>query len=161
MSQIDVPTLSATTATAASAYTFRACLFSIAGELLAIDLRYVREVFPVEYVTPVPRMPSVLVGVANLRGTVMPLVDIRPALGLAPASVPPKLAVVIKHGSQQAGLLIDDVPEIRTVSSAGLLTPPTQPDRSSQPFIAALLPIESKMGGLIEVPTLLSIVERG
>jgi purine-binding chemotaxis protein CheW len=69
--------------------------------------------------------------------------------------------VVIKHGPQQAGLLIDDVPEIRTVSADSLLTPPTQPDRSAHPFIAALLPIDGKMGGLIEVPTLLSIVERG
>lgn len=158
MAQIDVPVLSTA---AAAAHTFRACLFVIAGEWLAIDLRYVREVFPVESVTPVPKMPSVLVGVANLRGTVMPLVDIRPALGLPPAPVPQKLAVVIKHGPQQAGLLIDDVPEIRTVSADALLTPPTQPDRSAQPFIAALLPIDGKMGGLIEVPALLSIVERG
>ena len=109
MAQIDVPVLSTA---AAAAHTFRACLFVIAGEWLAIDLRYVREVFPVESVTPVPKMPSVLVGVANLRGTVMPLVDIRPALGLPPAPVPQKLAVVIKHGPQQAGLLIDDVPEM-------------------------------------------------
>ena len=160
MAQIDVPVLSTPTA-AASAHTFRACLFAIAGELLAIDLRYVREVFPIESVTPVPKMPSVLVGVANLRGTVMPLVDMRPALGLPPAPVPQKLAVVIKHGPQQAGLLIDDVPQIRTLSADALLTPPTQPDRSAQPFIAALLPIDGKMGGLIEVPALLSIVEQG
>ncbi|MEX5214885.1 MAG: chemotaxis protein CheW [Nitrospiraceae bacterium] len=160
MKQVAVPVLSPTTS-AASTHTFRACLFAIAGELFAIDLRYVREVFPIESVTPVPKMPSVLVGVANLRGTVMPLVDMRPALGLLHPSILQKLAVVIKHGSQQAGLMIDDVPEIRTVSADALLTPPTQPDRIAQPFIAALLPIDGKMGGLIEVPTLFSIIERG
>lgn len=158
MTQIDIPVLAMTTATAATR-TFRACLFAIADELFAIDLRYVREVFPLESVTPVPRMPSILVGVANLRGSVMPLVDLRPALGLPPAL--PKLAVVIKHGPLQAGLLIEDVPEIRTVSEDTLLTPPTQPGRSAQPFIAALLPIDGKMGGLIEVPMLLTIAERG
>lgn len=161
MAQIDVPVVLSTPTGAASAHTFRACLFAVAGECFAIDLRYVREVFPIESVTPVPNMPAVLVGVANLRGTVMPLVDMRPALGLPPAPVAQRLAVVIKHGPHQAGLLIDDVPEIRTLSADALLEPPAQPDRNAHPFIAALLPIDGRMGGLVEVPALLSIVERG
>ena len=71
------------------------------------------------------------------------------------------LARAVRSIKQPWMVTYDDVPEIRTVSADALLTPPTQPDRSAQPFIAALLPIDGKMGGLIEVPTLLSIVERG
>src|SRR5437764_15368771 len=46
----------------------RVCLISLSGELFAIDLRHIREVFEVDSVTPVPGMPRALAGVVNLRG---------------------------------------------------------------------------------------------
>ena len=63
-----------------SAAPSRICLITLGGEFFAIDLRHVREVFELESITPVPGMPLSLVGVANLRGTVVPLADLRPAL---------------------------------------------------------------------------------
>ena len=60
----------------------RAAVISMGGEILTIDLKNVREVFVVESITPVPGMPSGLVGVTNLRGTVIPLFDLRPMFGL-------------------------------------------------------------------------------
>ena len=56
------------------------CVLTLGGELFAIDLRHVSEVFEVEAVTAVPSMPSYLTGVTNLRGTVITLVDLRGAL---------------------------------------------------------------------------------
>lgn len=139
----------------------RVCLALIGGELFALDLRYVREVFPVEHLTPVPRLPSVIVGVANLRGTIMPLVDVRAALGLSGHMAGQRYAVVISHGIQQAGLLVDDVPEIRTVAKDTLLAPPAQQDRAARPFISAMVSFDGRMGGMVEVPTLLAGVEGG
>ena len=54
----------------------RAAIVSLGGEIFTIDLQNVREVFVVESITPVPRMPSGLVGVTNLRGSVIPLLDL-------------------------------------------------------------------------------------
>lgn len=139
----------------------RVCVALIGGELFALDLRYVREVFPVEHLTPVPKMPSVIVGVANLRGTIMPLVDVRAALGLAGHAAGQKYAVVINHGTQQVGLLVDEVPEIRTIAKETLLAPPAQQDRAARPFISAMVSFEGRMGGMVEVPTLLAGVEGG
>jgi purine-binding chemotaxis protein CheW len=59
------------------------CVLTLGGELFAIDLRHVSEVFEVEAVTVVPSMPSLLTGVTNLRGTVITLVDLRGSLGLS------------------------------------------------------------------------------
>ena len=69
-------------AKAAGSSTMRAAIISLGGELFTIDLKSVREVFVVESITPVPGMPSGLVGVTNLRGTVIPLLDLRPMFGL-------------------------------------------------------------------------------
>ena len=162
MSQIDLPVIPAHTPSAQPAGgTLRVCLATIGNELFAIDLRYVREVFTVEDTTPVPRMPAVIVGVANLRGTIMPLVDVRSALGLGNAATGERFAVVIKHGTQQVGLLVDAVPEIRTVSRDEVLASPSQPDRAARPFISGILPVEGRMGGIVEVPALLARVEGG
>ncbi len=141
-----------------SAVPSRICLITLGGELFAIDLRHVREVFELESVTPVPGMPASLVGVANLRGTVVPLADLRPSLGVS-ASTTPKYAVVVRSGAQQVGILIDEVPEIRTIHADDLLTASAQGLTESRPFLSGLLKIEDRMSGMVEVSRLLASVE--
>ncbi len=136
----------------------RVCLISMGGELFALDLRHVREVFEVDSVTPVPGMPSTLTGVANLRGTVIPLADLRPALGLPPEGSP-KYAVVVRHMNQQMAVLVDEVPEIRTIRPEEVLAPPTNDSNENRPFVSAILTVEGRMSGMVEVSTLLSCVE--
>lgn len=136
----------------------RICLLTLGGELFAIDLRHVREVFELESVTPVPGMPSTLVGVANLRGTVMPLADLRPSLGI-PATAALPFVVVVRHGQQQVGILIDAVPEIRTIHPDDLLSATSRGLSESRPFLSGLVKIEERMSGMMEVQKLLACVE--
>jgi len=136
----------------------RICLITLGGEYFAIDLRHVREVFELESITPVPGMPASLVGVANLRGTVVPLADLRPSLGV-PASATPKYAVVVRQGAQQVGILIDEVPEIRTIHPDDLLAASTRGVTDSRPFLSGLVKIEDRVSGMVEVGRLLASVE--
>lgn len=136
----------------------RVCLITLGGELFAIDLRHVREVFELEAVTPVPGMPSCLVGVANLRGTVVPLADLRPQLGVA-STAAQKYAVVIRQGSQQVGIVVDEVPEIRTIHAEDLLAATARGVAESRPFLSGLLKVEGRMSGLVEVSRLFASVE--
>jgi purine-binding chemotaxis protein CheW len=129
---------------ARSAVPSRICLISLGGEFFAIDLRHVREVFELESITPVPGMPPSLVGVANLRGTVVPLADLRPSLGVS-ASTTQKYAVVVRQGMQQVGILIDEVPEIRTIHPDDMLAASTRGVTDSRPFLSGLLKIENRM----------------
>jgi purine-binding chemotaxis protein CheW len=136
----------------------RVCLISLGGELFAIDLRSVGEVFEVDSITPVPAMPPALAGVANLRGTVVPIVDLRTVLGL-PDDGPLSFAVVIRHGGRQVGVLVDRVPEIRTVQREEFLPAPAGGSNGPKPFVSGVLRIEERIGGVVEVPTLLAYVE--
>ncbi|MGH7231739.1 MAG: chemotaxis protein CheW [Nitrospiraceae bacterium] len=139
----------------------RVCLISLGGELYAIDLRSVREVFEVESVTPVPGMPAALVGVANLRGVVIPLVDLRFLLGLPVSGPPPQFAVVVRHGSRQVGVLVEQVPEIRNLQKDQFL-PAVQTARAeSRPFVSTVLRIEDRLGGVLEVPIVFEHMESG
>ncbi len=137
----------------------RVCLISLAGELFAIDLLSVGEVFEVDTITPVPNMPSVLAGVVNLRGSIIPIADLRRILDLPPGDPPAKYAVVIRHEGQHVGVLVDQVPEIRTVPAQDLHEAPSSGSQASRPFVSSILTIENRISGVVEVPTLLACME--
>jgi purine-binding chemotaxis protein CheW len=137
----------------------RVCLISLGGELFAIDLRSVSEVFEVDAVTPVPGMPGALVGVANLRGLVIPLVDLRASLGLATGGATLPYAVVVRHGEQLLAVLIERVPEIRTIQREQFLPAVQNARGNSRPFVTAVLCIEERMGGVLEIPTVFAQFE--
>ncbi len=136
----------------------RVCVISLAGELFAIDLRQVGEVFEVGPITPVPDMPDLLVGVTNLRGVIVPLVDLRPLLGLSIDGPVPPYAVVIRHDGQQIGVLVDQMPEIHSVGTDDVFTAPPGGSQGFRPFVSSLLRIEGRVGGVVEVSTLLASV---
>ncbi|TAJ07843.1 MAG: purine-binding chemotaxis protein CheW [Nitrospirae bacterium] len=143
------------------AASLRVCLISLGGESFAIDLRHVREVFEVDNLTVVPGMPSALTGVANLRGVVIPVVDLRSLLGLPISGTKLPFAVVLKHGTHQVGVLVEQVPEIRTVHQEDFLPAPSRGVQGPTPFVNAILKMDDRIGGVVEVPTLLSYVESG
>ncbi len=136
----------------------RVCLISLAGELFAIDLRHVAEVFEVGPITPVPDMPDLLVGVTNLRGVIVPLLDLRPLLGLSIDGPVPPFAVVIRHDGQQVGVLVDQMPEIHAVGADDVYTAPAGGTQGFRPFVSSMLRIEGRVGGVVEVSALLASV---
>lgn len=139
----------------------RVCLISVAGELFAVDLSHVREVFKVETVTPVPGMPPVLMGVTNLRGAVIPVIDLRVMMGQATGQDPMPFVVIIRHGIQQVGVLVDDVPQLASVSGDQILASPSGMAGGKRPFVSSVLRVADRMGSVVEVPTLLAYVESG
>ena len=143
---------------AAGPSTMRAAVISMGGEIFTIDLKSVREVFVVESITPVPGMPSGLVGVTNLRGTVIPLLDLRPMFGLdAVATL--RYAIVVQHLNWQVGLLVDEVPEIRTIAKDQFLPAPAGTGEGAVPFVSTVVKLEDRLRGVLETSVVLSHFE--
>ncbi len=153
-----VPSAGGDSTQATSASTVRAAIVSLGGELFTIDLQSVREVFVVETITPVPGMPVGLVGVTNLRGSVIPLLDLRQMINLA-AETTLKYAVVVKHGNWQVGVLVDTVPEIRTLSKDQFLPAPTGTGDGGNPFVSMVVKLEDRLRGVLETSVVLSHFE--
>ncbi len=85
-------------------------MVTLAGYRFAVEVRYAREVVVFDEYTIVPLAPSYLLGVANLRGNIMPVVDVRPLLGMVPAVAGHEVrALVIERDAVKIGLLIDEV----------------------------------------------------
>jgi len=85
-------------------------------------------------------------------------VDLRNILGL-PRTGPSAFAVVVRHGEYQVGVLVDQSPEIITVQPDQFLPAPQNGSNTVHPFVTAVLRIEDRLGGVLEVPTLLARVE--
>ena len=136
----------------------RICLVSVGGEFFALDIRQVQEVFELESVTPVPGMPAALLGVANLRGTIIPLVDLSAVLSRSRVTNP-KYVVVVRHGSQQIGIAIDEVPETRSISLDDHLAPSAHPSSLSSPVLFSFLNIGNQLCGVVEVSRLVALLD--
>ena len=136
----------------------RVCLVVLGGESFAIDLRQVREVFELESMTPVPGMPASLVGVANLRGTIIPLADLRQSLGVSPSTTT-RYVIVVRHDAHQIGLLIDGVPEIREIVTEDMLSDSEASIKGGHRFLSGLVRVENRVSGMLAIPSLLASVE--
>ena len=90
--------------------TRRACIVMLGGRAFAVDVADAREVVVVDATTPVPGAPASVLGVMNLRGSVLPVVEVRPLLELPvrPVAGRPR-ALVLADGSHRAAILIERV----------------------------------------------------
>lgn len=88
----------------------RACVVTLGGRPFAVDVREAREVVMLDPLTAVPGAPAPLLGVANLRGSILGVAEARPLLGLAPRPVVAgSPALVLAVGDLQAAMPIDRV----------------------------------------------------
>ncbi len=110
---------------ASSSRTVELCAFRVGDEEYVIDLRRIREIVQPLPVTAVPRAPDFVEGVIDLRGEVMPLVDVRRRLGLPPRphGARPKVLVVNLAGRALA-LLVDGVSEVMRIPRSAIGAPP-------------------------------------
>ncbi|HYA89147.1 MAG TPA: chemotaxis protein CheW [Nitrospirota bacterium] len=102
----------------------RICLFSIGEETYAIPVELLLEIIIPQKIFPVPTTPSHVLGVINLRGSIVPIVDIRPALSLPQQSALGQIAI-IKHGATLLGITVDNVAEVIAVNASSIQAIPT------------------------------------
>lgn len=98
----------------------------LADETYALELGQVREIAKVPPITEVPRAPSFVMGVMNLRGEVMPVFDLHRRLGLvrqAPCNRGSRI-VVVETGRGPAGLLVEAVEQVVRLKPSTIETPP-------------------------------------
>jgi purine-binding chemotaxis protein CheW len=136
----------------------RACLFALAGTRFAVDVRSAREVVLFDEITAVPRAPRHVVGVANLRGTVMPIVDVRGLLGL-PESRPGRSlrTLVVRDGAIQAAVVVDAVLGLESFEDVVATDSPTAAGMwGPRPLMAGWIRWAGETLALLDVPKILA-----
>lgn len=129
------------------------------GELvLGVPSENVREVFRAGLLTPLPRMPSFVLGVVGHRGEVLPVLDLLRFLGRGEAKLAPRTRLFVGlSGSLAAAVATDQVAGLKRIPLADILPPPSGGDLAAENFIGVLDP-KGPHGGmtLLHLPRLLS-----
>jgi purine-binding chemotaxis protein CheW len=128
--------------------------FEVAGQSFCIDILAVRELRGWTEPTPLPRSPSYMRGVVNLRGTVLPVLDTAARLGMAAQQPTARhVIVVVAVGGQTLGLLVDRVCEIVVLADDALQAAPDIRS-DAEGFVTALVTSEDRMMGLLALDRL-------
>ena len=134
----------------------RICLFSIGKDTYAIAVDVLTEIIIPQKIFPIPTTPSHVLGVINLRGNIVPIVDIRPTLSLPQQSIPGQIAI-LKHGAMMLGIVVDNVSAVIPVPESSIRTVPNdagekQPARGGLArFLKGIIQLDSGAAALLNI----------
>jgi len=134
--------------------------FIMAGEEYGVDILSVQEIRGWESVTPIPNAPSHVKGVINLRGTIVPIIDLRQRFGLSKAEYGPLTVVIVlkvatAKGARVMGVVVDAVSDVYSLSTEDLKEAPDLGDNVNTSYIKGLVNVSNKMVILLDINELL------
>lgn len=138
--------------------------FSLGDEVFAMDIRTVREIIQHASMTVVPLMPAFVKGVINLRGAVVPVIDLQSRFGRETASVGKKTCIVIFDASaqgekQELGLMVDAVREVIEIPNAKIEPTPTFGTTIAKEYIRGMGKVEEDFIPILDMDKSLSMEE--
>lgn len=138
--------------------------FLMRGDVYAIALAHVREIIEFGTLTSVPRMPEFVRGVMNLRGSVLPVVDLGARMGLPPSEATRKTCVVILEvsgpsGTLLVGAMVDAVCEVSEVARSAIQEPPKFGSGIDERYVQGMVCIDDRFTILLDAQTALSFSE--
>ncbi|AJZ75910.1 chemotaxis protein CheW [Candidatus Nitrosotenuis cloacae] len=140
---------------------FQAVTFCLLGEQkedYAIPIEQVREIRAVESITNIPNARSYVKGIMNLRGLIIPVIDVKEKLGLVSegqTNSAKQRILVIEVNGIQTGLLVDEVDQVMRIQTKDLESAP-QTVLESHNYIKGIAKLNQKLVVLIDVVKLLS-----
>lgn len=130
--------------------------FAIGDQGFCFDIRYVLEIRGWTPTTILPHAPSYVKGLMNLRGTVLPVVDLSMRLGLGPTDPSPRhVIIIVRIGEQTVGFLVESVADILTIKEEDMKPTPDVTGNESKSFIRGVFAIGDQLIRSIDVPSTL------
>lgn len=128
---------------------------ALGDQQFAIDIMAVREIRGWTRSTPLPNAPSHILGMVNLRGMILPVIDLRARLSLGVSDVDASsVVVVVQVGERQVGLLVDAVCDILQVGEGMIQQTPEVGDPRVHDFIEGVMTTEHGIIGLLGLETI-------
>ena len=134
--------------------------FNIGSQEFCIGTTSVREIRGWTPATPLPHAPTFVLGVVNLRGVVLPIVDLAVRLGFPPTQPTARHAIIVaEFGPQVAGLLVDGVSDIFTADDAQIQATPEIAAETAKLYLRGVIAMEGRLIGVIDIANLLPATE--
>lgn len=135
--------------------------FFVGEQEYCIDIMSLREIRGWTPATALPDAPHYVRGVINLRGSVLPIIDLAKRLDLVPEEPSERSVVMITQiGSQVVGLLADAVSDILTIDTSTIQSTPEMSQDSGTSFVKGLLAMEDRMISVIALDNIIGNVTK-
>lgn len=130
--------------------------FSLAGEEYGLDILAVREIRGWTPVTRIPQAPSYVLGVLNLRGAIVPVIDMRLRFGLPREEYTANtVTVIVTVAGRNFGVVVDGVSDVLDVTAANLRPVPDMGTTVDTEYLKGLTAVDERMVLLLDVDKLL------
>lgn len=138
--------------------------FLLGGEMYAIGILNIKEIIEYGQVTEVPMMPAFIRGVINLRGRVVPVIDLQARLGKPSTAITKRSCIVIVEvesdgDHQDVGMVVDSVSEVLEIPASEIEPAPSFGAKIRSDFISGMGKISGKFVILLSVSRVLSVEE--
>ncbi|MBS0235498.1 MAG: chemotaxis protein CheW [Proteobacteria bacterium] len=135
--------------------------FRVGSQEFCIDIMGVREIRGWTQATPLPHAPSYVRGVINLRGAVLPIVDLAMRFGLGLTEPTARSVIIVVQVQQQViGLLVDAVSDILTVSEASMQPTPDIASDLAKTFVKGVYAIDGRMISIVALDCVLPVIAK-
>jgi purine-binding chemotaxis protein CheW len=134
--------------------------FHLAGETYAVNVMQVQEVLRVSEITPVPGAPDYVLGIINLRGNVVTVIDARKRMGLPPPTLDDSSRVaIIEVHHQVVGILVDSVAEVVDLRASDIDSAPNVGNEDGSRYIQGVASRDGELLILLDLNKFLSTAE--
>jgi purine-binding chemotaxis protein CheW len=131
--------------------------FALCGEDFGIDILQVQEIKCLSRITPIPNAPRHVKGVLNLRGTVVPVVDLRAKFGLGEIEYNRfTVIIVVNVGRRVMGLVVDAVSDVLNLGASEVQPPPELGGALDLSFVTGMARAGDRLVTLLDIDRLLS-----
>lgn len=131
-------------------------VFTLGQESYGVEITTVREIITMQKITPIPEAPSFVEGMINLRGRVVPVIDLKKRLGLPAAKAGQETRImVVDMGSTTIGCIVDVVKEVLTISTE-LVEPPEAAVGIQAEFLEGIAKVGDALVILVDLRRVLS-----
>jgi purine-binding chemotaxis protein CheW len=139
-------------------------VFHLGREEFGIQVLKVREIMGIQDITAVPQTPSFVKGVINLRGKVIPVVDLRAKFGLPAIDYTPRTCIIVVHVEAEAGgtlmgIVVDGVSEVLNLAAAEIEDTPDFGHGVATPYLLGMAKVKGKVKILLDIGQVLSTAE--
>ncbi len=135
-------------------------VFDLAGEHYGVDIAAVEGIIKLQAITTVPHAPAFVEGVTNLRGKVLPVIDLRKRFGLSQAQATrDSRIVVVEMNGATVGMVVDGVSEVLRVSAEAVEPPSPIVTTVDSAFIRGIAKVGERLVILLDLGKVLSVEE--
>lgn len=133
--------------------------FLLAKEEYGLEILTVREIIGIMDITRVPQTPDFVRGVINLRGKVIPVVDLRSKFGLSPTAYNDQTCIIVVDIGDLIGVIVDTVQEVHNIPAVDIEQPPKLGSSVDTTFILGMGKVKGCVKILLDIDSVLTSEE--